>query len=140
MPKPLRLSPLHFAPNAIFLHRILSRMHFLCMYFADTFTLFSIVFCLKCLFSILFPQKKTPVYFAQIFKFVSIVSYPKCNCSPFYFAQNAFFVYVFCHNLYAFSIVHCTVPQMQFFSIVFCHAICNYESEAPAARMWCGQD
>ena len=59
----------------------------------------------------------------------SIVSYPKCNFSPLYFAQNAFFfycflpnrfLYVFCRNLYAF--LHCILPKMQFFSpLYFAH-------------------
>ena len=60
-----------------------------------------------------FPPKKKPLYFAQIFKLVSIVSYPKCRFSPFYFAQNAFFVYVFCQNLQVFSIALC--PKCIFF-------------------------
>ena len=95
MPKPLRLSPLHFAPNAIFLHRILSRMHFLCMYVADTFTLFSIVFCLKCLFSILFPQKKR---LSILPKFSSL--------SPLYLTPNAI-------------VLHSILPRMHFLCMYF---------------------
>ena len=52
----------------------------------------------------------------------------KCNFYPLYFAKNAFFLYVFCRNLYAFSVAFCPkcnfwplyLAQNAFFWYVFC--------------------
>ena len=41
----------------------------------------------------------------------------KCNFYPLYFAKNAFFLYVFCRNLYAFSVAFC--PKCNFWPLYF---------------------
>ena len=51
LPKPLPLSPVYFALNPFFFHCILPTMHVFVMYFAETSTPFSIVFCPRIRFS-----------------------------------------------------------------------------------------
>ena len=70
--KPLRLSLMYFALDAIFFHYILPGMHFFVMYFAATSTPFSILF------------------------------YPESVFFSLYFDHNAYFRNVFCRNLYTF--------------------------------------
>ena len=144
------LSPLHFAPNVIFGHCILPRMHFFCMYFAETPILFSIVGCLKCLFSLIFFQINDFVFLCilpklfkpflhcilpqmQFFSILPRMHFLVCVLpKPLrflycIFAQNVIFghcilprllfLYVFCRNLYAFSIAFC--PKCNFWPLYF---------------------
>ena len=118
LPKPLRFSPLYFASKCLLSLLYFAQHKRFCfgMYFAETFTLFSIVFCPKCnSFSIVFcPESRFFLYvFCRNLYAFSIAFCPKCNFWPLYFAQNAFFLYVFCRNPYSF--LHCRLPQMPFF-------------------------